>query len=112
MRTTSMCFLVLLSSACMGEAVDDDVGEEARESRAALDDSTTIAGGDRHTCALRHDGTVRCAGNNAHGQLGNGTVVNSLGPVAVLGLSGATAITAGHDHSCALVADGRIMCWG
>jgi alpha-tubulin suppressor-like RCC1 family protein len=42
--------------------------------------------GDYHSCALRDDGTVRCWGSNAYGQVGDGTTSNRLGPVEVLGV--------------------------
>ena len=64
-----------------------------------------------HVCALVNGG-VLCWGNNANGQLGNGSTTNSAVPVQVLGLSsGVTAIAVGSHHSCALV-DGGAWCWG
>ena len=43
-------------------------------------------GGD-HVCVLRGSGSVRCWGDNDHGQLGNGNTIDSTLPVAPLGLS-------------------------
>lgn len=45
-----------------------------------------VAPGGRHSCALRADGTVRCWGWNEDGQLGDGTTMQRLAPVAVPGL--------------------------
>ncbi len=48
-------------------------------------DTTQIAAGDYHTCALEADHTVECWGNNSSGQLGNGTTTDSDVPVPVVG---------------------------
>lgn len=56
-------------------------------------------------------GKVLCAGENALGQLGDGSKNNARTAVEVIGISGVQAITAGHWHTCAVVADG-IRCWG
>ena len=70
-----------------------------------------ISGGDFHTCALL-GGTVKCWGDNGHGQLGSGTTTNSPTPRTVTGITDATAISAGGAHTCALLAGGTVRCWG
>jgi len=49
---------------------------------------------------------------NNHGQLGNGTTVSSMAPVAVSGLSNAQSVAAGYDSYCALLTDKTLKCWG
>ncbi|MBX3210109.1 MAG: hypothetical protein KF764_34075 [Labilithrix sp.] len=69
------------------------------------------AGGD-HTCALVEGGTVRCWGKNEDGQLGDGTRVSTLDPVAVPDLHGVIQVAAGLRHTCALLQIGTVVCWG
>ncbi len=79
-----------------------------------------ISAGGSHTCALLDDGSVRCWGDGALGQLGQASVA-SVGddefpgsvPAVALG-SGRTAvsISAGGSHTCAVLDDGSIRCWG
>ncbi|MFU8803595.1 MAG: protein kinase domain-containing protein [Bradymonadaceae bacterium] len=71
-----------------------------------------------HTCVLLHGGTVRCFGDNRHGQLGYGhtksigdaQVPASVDPVDI----GARVkeLSAGQSHSCALLETGNVRCWG
>src|SRR5580765_1809917 len=72
-----------------------------------------ITSGYGHACALLGDGTIRCWGLNANGQLGDSsTQPRSAVPVAVSGINSAVAITAGADHACALLQDSTLRCWG
>ncbi|MBI4332557.1 MAG: family 16 glycosylhydrolase [Chloroflexi bacterium] len=57
-------------------------------------------------------GEVWAWGYNNSGQLGNGTITDSLIRVQVTGLSGVTAIAGGDYHSLALKSDGTVRAWG
>jgi len=65
-----------------------------------------------HTCAVVADGTARCWGGNASGQLGDGTTTNRSVPTAVSGLTNAVATDAVATLTCATLADGTARCWG
>lgn len=76
-----------------------------------------IAQGTSHWCGVWDNGTVRCVGENASGQLGNGTTTTSGEPVIVLlasgnALTGVKRVSVGDSHSCALRVDGTVYCWG
>jgi len=73
---------------------------------------TAIAGGGYHTCLMFPDATLRCAGANSWGQLGNGGFANAATPVPVTGITTASLVGAGIEHTCSLLADGTIRCWG
>jgi alpha-tubulin suppressor-like RCC1 family protein len=69
--------------------------------------------GEGHSCALLDDGAVECWGRNNRGQLGNGSSIDSTGPVQVSGLAGrVVSLAVGQAHSCALLETGAVQCWG
>jgi alpha-tubulin suppressor-like RCC1 family protein len=76
------------------------------------DSAPRLAVGNSHACHVNFDGTVRCWGENADGQLGTGASHKQLTPIPVANLSDARAITAGSAHTCALLRDGTARCWG
>ena len=72
-----------------------------------------LAAGAEHTCAVTASGSVKCWGNNATGQLGNGSFSSSPLPTLVLGFDvQVRAVAAGAGHSCALTVIGSVKCWG
>ena len=82
--------------------------------------ATQISAGSAHTCALLDDGTVRCWGRAAEGQLGYGNTTTigdtespaDAGPVDLGAGRFATAISSGANHTCAVLDDGTVRCWG
>jgi alpha-tubulin suppressor-like RCC1 family protein len=74
---------------------------------------SAISAGASFSMALLKTGTVMAWGEDAYGELGNGSTASRVeAPVAVSGLSGATAIAAGGCHGLALLANGTAMSWG
>jgi alpha-tubulin suppressor-like RCC1 family protein len=72
-----------------------------------------IAVGALGLCRLDQVGAVQCAGQNGHGQLGDGTTTDRSTMAPVAGLPGpAIHIAAGDEHVCALLEDRSLWCWG
>ncbi|MFV0485277.1 MAG: RCC1 domain-containing protein [Candidatus Saccharimonadales bacterium] len=75
-----------------------------------------VATSDTHSCAIA-DGKAYCWGLNNYGQLGDGTIISSLVPIAV-NTSGVLAgktlvqISVGYGQTCALDNNGMAYCWG
>jgi hypothetical protein len=107
---------------CWGHNVSGELGDPATIDNfwptpltvAGVSDAIALsAEGGVHTCAVIADGTIRCWGSDARGQLGDGP---SSAPFAtattVSGIGDATAVAAGAVHTCALRRDGGVKCWG
>lgn len=83
---------------------------------------TEIAAGAGHSLARKEDGTAWAWGNNANGELGDGTTTNRNCAVQVLTaaatpLTGVSHISAGSHHSVAIKSDlavdaGMVFAWG
>jgi cysteine-rich repeat protein len=114
------------SDTCQSEVCGDgqlDAGEGCDDGNAIDGDGcgalcqsevAQIAAGGDFTCARLYNGTLRCWGNNEHGQLGAGleTRFQAL-PVAVEGLpDAASQVSAGSTHACAVVGQSQLYCWG
>ncbi|MBC6438608.1 MAG: hypothetical protein GDA52_10885, partial [Rhodobacteraceae bacterium] len=64
-----------------------------------------------HTCAI-HNGSLKCWGRNANGQLGDGTIIQKNTPTQVPGLAtDVTAVSTGNAHTCA-IQNTALRCWG
>jgi alpha-tubulin suppressor-like RCC1 family protein len=97
-------------------------GEQEPEDPCNPDPNLTriiaVSAGEGHSMALDVEGNVYCWGDNDYGQLGDGSEVDSLTPVRVLGedgegyLENIVAISAGYWHSLAIDANGTIWTWG
>ncbi|MBS2015220.1 MAG: hypothetical protein JST00_20190 [Deltaproteobacteria bacterium] len=84
----------------------------------AVLDATTyaqqVAAGGETTCVRMSDGSVRCAGDNARGQLGNGSSL-AFSPTftaASTAPSDVVGVAAARESVCALQRSGAISCWG
>jgi len=72
-----------------------------------------LAVGFRHGCALREDGAVYCWGDNAFGQIGDGSREDRLTPVrATAAPADIDSIESNYELVCAIREDRTISCWG
>jgi alpha-tubulin suppressor-like RCC1 family protein len=94
----------------------------------ALSGAIGIEAGESDSCALMADGTVRCWGQDSHGELGTGAesacyelgrdeppyrpAACTLTPTLVPEAAGVREIATGGSHLCALEAQGEYRCWG
>lgn len=117
---------------CWGAAANGQLGDGTRTARSELTSNVIlgapalhVAPGDRHTCALLAapdvtGGTaISCWGANDTGQLGDGTLIDRLTPVAhpVPPGTAVVQLAAGAGFTCALTAaagasGGGVTCWG
>jgi alpha-tubulin suppressor-like RCC1 family protein len=109
--------LVCAGSNTNGEIGNGTTTNETRWRSSTLRTSSALSAGlalgAYHTCSVvQVDGTVRCVGGNAAGQLGDGTTTSRSTATPVAGLTGATMIASGAFFACALKSDGTVWCWG
>lgn len=112
--------LILFFQNCSQQKVDFSVAESSLSSFGTGDLAScptclqpkALSAGSTHMCAVA-GGAGYCWGLNLMGQLGDGTQLNSIQPVAVLGLeSGVQAMGSSlSGHQCAIVHNAA-KCWG
>ena len=110
------------STATLGDAAGEMAALAPVNLGAGRTATAITAGeGSNHTCALLDDATVKCWGNGANGQFGQGPTATlgdaagemaALAPVNLGAGRTATAITAGASHTCARLDDATVKCWG
>ncbi|MBC7658088.1 MAG: hypothetical protein H7249_00115 [Chitinophagaceae bacterium] len=70
-----------------------------------------VRSGLHHSCAVMNDGTLKCWGENAYGQLGDGTRLARSSPVTVA-IAPVADVALGDRHTCARLLSGSVNCWG
>ena len=103
-----------------GSVVDAEASEATPGSPRGA--SQVLSSGGRHSCAVLTDGSVKCWGRGANGQLGQnaddnigdgvGPPAAAVAPIDFGGGATATSVSAGGNHSCAILTGGSVRCWG
>ncbi|MCA9716917.1 MAG: hypothetical protein H6713_37210 [Myxococcales bacterium] len=103
------------------EVCDDGngVNDDGCETDCTLSSGAkSVAHGYYHSCAVFHNGDVRCWGRNSWGNLGIGNTAQigdnehpNAAPIVDVG-GPVTQVVAGEHHTCALLEGGSVRCWG
>jgi hypothetical protein len=65
-----------------------------------------------HSCYTTAAGKLKCWGENADGELGNGTTVPGAFPGEVPGVTDAATVAVAGGTTCAVTRGGEVRCWG
>ncbi len=104
---------------CWGFNFDGQLGDGTKDGRTSPVPVAggllfrQVAAGHAHTCGWTFpDNRAYCWGDNARGQLGDGTTTDRLTPTAVTGGLQFLAVSPGTFHTCGIITDSRAYCWG
>jgi hypothetical protein len=70
----------------------------------------SVSAGNRHTLAIKTDGSLWAWGDNGWGQLGDSILTNQSSPVKVM--ESVESVSAGNSHTLAIKTDGSLWAWG
>jgi alpha-tubulin suppressor-like RCC1 family protein len=74
--------------------------------------AVTIVAGTNYSCASAFDGITSCWGNNALGQLGNGTTVPTNVATRTSNTEPTVSLAAGLFFACSATSQAIVKCWG
>ena len=120
------CVIKLGYVYCWGDNTDGQLGDGTTVDKTSmptvpvkladgsyLKNVVSVDAGFNQTCAVTTAGAMYCWGNNANGQLGDGTVVSKSVATPVSGLSsGVVGLASGYYATCAIKTGGALVCWG
>jgi alpha-tubulin suppressor-like RCC1 family protein len=81
----------------------------------AIDNATSysqVRMGVFHACGLTTGNALRCWGSNTVGQLGDGTLNESLTPKTITSGTAYLQLSVGYFSSCAITSSNVLKCWG
>jgi alpha-tubulin suppressor-like RCC1 family protein len=111
---------------CWGYNNYSQIGDSTSTSRsvptgvlwANVNTTASVAAGAETNCAVRNGGIAYCWGNNAYGQVGDGTTTARMSPTIVLGgyvwasISTQVSPTNSTATTCGVTTSGAGYCWG
>jgi len=107
---------------CWGDNAQGQIGDGTTINRRGATAVSTPAGvtfatvetGGSHACGLTATGAAYCWGDNSEGQLGDGSTISSLTPIAVAMPGGVSfrSLAVSFFHTCGLSTAGAAYCWG
>lgn len=71
-----------------------------------------VSTGNTHSCGITIFGELKCWGDNASGQLGDGSTRTRSRPVVIDAGTSYKKVVTGLDFTCGLTLGGDIKCWG
>jgi alpha-tubulin suppressor-like RCC1 family protein len=77
--------------------------------------SARVTAGTSFSCALVIAGaalTVRCWGDNTHGQLGIDSFLSTSVPLSAVSQDDIISLSASYEHACVVSYPGNVTCWG
>lgn len=104
---------------CWGQGDQGELGNGSQGSALGVADpvkvltlegATAIEAGSDHTCVILNDGSAKCWGSNAAGQLGDGSTMSNASTPVDLAIGGLEKLADGA--TCAVVMGGSLWCWG
>jgi alpha-tubulin suppressor-like RCC1 family protein len=97
----------------LGDGTTVDRGTPVAATNVVATVPLVIGAGAAHTCA-NTGGFTHCWGNNASGQLGDGTSTSTSTPVVTSTMSGVVGFALGTDSSCLVgsASGSHVLCWG
>ena len=95
---------------------DDDVSSNSPSTVTLGGSVVAVSAGGAHTCVILDgsgSGDVKCWGDNAFGQLGDGTTnQQNDASIVTASVSGAITIDVGRSHTCVVSSSDSLHCWG
>lgn len=73
---------------------------------------TSVSAGGWSSCGTTATGTAYCWGDNAFGQIGDGTIANRYKPTAVSGGLQLAQVSTTWGRACGVTPTGQAWCWG
>lgn len=115
-QTLRACFVLLLVAGCGPVSSPHYMTEEDENNEEIFPEtgSLTVSLGPDYSCAIDGERGLWCWGDNAYGQLGDGTTTTRNAPRTLgEGVEWSTIAAGGvFRHTCAIDVEGSMFCWG